>query len=246
VSRISAYDRRRLIEQRVAFIVPGTQAYLPSLLLDLRERFQSSAAPRSSERLSPSTQAVLLNVIYNRIADLDGITAPRGFGRYSKMTLSRAIAELRQYGLVQTEAHGRTKRGHFSLSGRELWEKSLPHLRSPIRKTIYVTAEELARIPPGREAGLTALARLSLINQPALGVFAYHQRFSVAEPNRGIFRATPHAEEAAAQIELWAYDPLPEARPQPTVDRLSLFLTLKDDPDERVQAALEALMKGVF
>ncbi len=246
VSRISAYDRRRLIDQRIAFIVPGTQAYLPALLIDLRERFQSAVPRKSSERLSPATQAVLLNVIYNRITDLEGITAPKSFDRYTKMTLSRAMAELRQYDLVQTESEGRTKRGHFALTGRALWNKALPYLRNPARKTINVTLEELARIPQYQEAGLTALAHYSFLNPPPLRVYAYHQRFSVAGRNRGIFRPTPHAEDAAARIELWIYDPLAEALPKPTVDRLSLYLTLKDDPDERVQSALEELLKGVF
>lgn len=246
VSQISAYDRRRLIDQRVAFIVPGIQAYLPTLLIDLRERFQSSVPRKSSDHLSPATQAVLLNVIYNRISDLEGITAPKSFDRYTKMTLSRAMAELRQYDLVQTESEGRIKRGHFALSGRALWDKALPHLRNPARKTINVTAEELARIPQYQEAGLTALAHFSFLNPPPLRVYAYHQRFSAAGKNRGIFRPTQHAEDAAARIELWTYDPLPEALPRPTVDRLSLYLTLKDDPDERVQSAVEELLKGVF
>ena len=37
---LASYERRRLIEQNVPFIVPGNQLYLPDLGLDLREYFR--------------------------------------------------------------------------------------------------------------------------------------------------------------------------------------------------------------
>jgi len=52
-AQVTAYNRKRLIEQKVPFIVPGNQMYLPMLAIDLREHFRrireeapTSARPR--------------------------------------------------------------------------------------------------------------------------------------------------------------------------------------------------------
>lgn len=38
--RITPYNRKRLIGQKVSFIVPGNQMYLPMMGIDLREHFR--------------------------------------------------------------------------------------------------------------------------------------------------------------------------------------------------------------
>ena len=48
-------------------------------------------------------------------------------------------------------------------------------------------------------------------------------------------------EPGAFEIELWKYAPAHFAQ-DGTVDRLSLYLSLKDSADERVQSALDVLL----
>jgi hypothetical protein len=50
-------------------------------------------------------------------------------------------------------------------------------------------------------------------------------------------------EDNEVEIEVWSYDPR-VLLDGPTVDRLSLFLSLRDDPDERVQQALQEMMRS--
>lgn len=59
---LASYDRRRLIEQKVPFIVPGNQLYLPDLGLDLREHFRKSAADKATAP-SPSAQAIMITAL---------------------------------------------------------------------------------------------------------------------------------------------------------------------------------------
>lgn len=56
---ISAYNRKRLIENKISFIVPGNQMYLPFLGIDLREYIKKLRSPES-KIMSPSSQVVLL------------------------------------------------------------------------------------------------------------------------------------------------------------------------------------------
>ena len=57
-SRIAAHNRKRLIGQRQAFVVPDSQVYLPEMGVVFQEHYRPRAAP--PETLAPATQAVLL------------------------------------------------------------------------------------------------------------------------------------------------------------------------------------------
>jgi hypothetical protein len=47
---LASYERKRLIEQKVPFIVPGNQLYLPDLGIDLREYFRQRPQAADSTR----------------------------------------------------------------------------------------------------------------------------------------------------------------------------------------------------
>ena len=47
--------------------------------------------------------------------------------------------------------------------------------------------------------------------------------------------------EDQAAVELWRYDPQKLSN-GPCVDRLSLAITLQDDPDERIEAAIDEML----
>ena len=51
-------------------------------------------------------------------------------------------------------------------------------------------------------------------------------------------------EDAPVLLELWKYPP--NIIGDDAVDSLSLYLTLRNDPDERVQIALDEMMKGLL
>jgi len=59
---LSSWDRARLIEGRISFIVPGRQFYLPTLLIDLREHFARERG--KPDRLSyPAQFLVIMEIL---------------------------------------------------------------------------------------------------------------------------------------------------------------------------------------
>ena len=52
---ITSYDRKRLIERRIPFVIPGNQMYLPFVGIDLRERYTDNRT-RSDIAFSPAAQ----------------------------------------------------------------------------------------------------------------------------------------------------------------------------------------------
>ncbi|MBC8327283.1 MAG: hypothetical protein H8E31_00880 [Planctomycetes bacterium] len=225
----------------VPFIVPGRQLYLPMLWIDLRESFD--AAPQTAGPwLGWSAQLVLLRHLLRGDVEDRPLVGVAGDCGYSAMTLSKARRELIAAGLAVKGAGKRPKPLCFAAPPAELWERALPLLRSPVAKV-----HPVARLAPGlhpQSAGTTALADQTALAPDPLPTAA----LSLPAFRRGLTDRTltlaPGWDEAALRIEAWKYDPqrLSEGG---AVDPLSLYLCLRLDPDERVQAALEGLVATV-
>lgn len=237
VEALTSYERKRLIEQKVAFVVPGNQLYLPDLGLDLREYFRQR--PRiNAEKLSPSAQAILITILLRPTWTHEwhpAETAQR-LG-YTPMTLSRAMRELAATGLVNTQKQGRVQVLEIPGQPREIWHQALQRLRSPVQRVAW-TNGPIAGSPSTRLAGLTALASLSMLNDPRVPVQAIS--LSVWNALNSAVDVLPEAQIGAYEWQLWSYAPalLPGSD---TVDPLSLILSLRDNSDERVQSALDEL-----
>ncbi|HEX2924359.1 MAG TPA: hypothetical protein VHS28_10060, partial [Chloroflexota bacterium] len=61
---ITSYNRKRLIERKIPFIVPGNQMYLPPLGLDLREHLRRLRGKR--HLFSPATQVMVLHLLLRK------------------------------------------------------------------------------------------------------------------------------------------------------------------------------------
>lgn len=239
---LASYERRRLIEQKVPFIVPGNQLYLPDLGLDLREYFRHRTL--ATEALSPSAQAMLFTALLRQPWQSDWrpaeVAAALG---YTPMTQSRAVKELTANGLASAYTVGRSRWLRMELPPDQLWERAKPLLRTPVKRVLWVA-------PPGgfvhwhrRIAGVSALARYSMLTEPKWPVYAMSAADWKAATDAGV-RELPELDMGAQEWQLWSYSPalMPDAT---TVDPLSLSLSLEDNADDRIQLALDEL-KGQF
>lgn len=238
--QVIAHQRRRLVEQKVPFIVPGNQMYLAMLGIDLREHFRQSR--QTAPTLSPATQAVVLNAL---LRGNDGVYTPAELGQrlgYTKMTMTRAFNELEAADLGSISMEGRQRCLRFNGPRQELWHKALPLLRSPVKQRQHVRLTSRKQF--GFTAGLSGLANYSMLAAPSILVVAASlKQWKVFQQCGEFTEATPNDPESL-EIEVWSYDPelFVERR---IVDRLSIFLSLRDNEDERVLAALEEMMETV-
>lgn len=237
-TRVTAYNRKRLVEQRVPFIVPGNQMYLPMLAIDLRENFR-----RIREEIptfSPSTQVV---VLYALLRDVRQVLIPTEMAPrlgYSAMTMTRAFDELETAHLAEVAVRGRERCLQFNEDRREIWEKALPFLRSPVNKQIFIRRTESPT--NAIRAGLTALAHYSMLAAPDYTTYALSREDWKELRKRHRIMELPDQDPDASEIQVWWYPPALLAE-QGIVDRLSLYLSLRTDHDERTESALEEMME---
>lgn len=239
--RIAPRTRQRMVSEGLSFVVPGNQVYVPAVGVNLRERYQTRA--QTTDRLRPSTQVLFLHVLANRPP---ASRTPSGLARrlgYTAMAMGQALNQLEDTKLVKVHKEGRERL--FELAGEpaDLWHQAQPLLASPISRRRYLVGV----VPSARKgpaAGLSALATYSALAEPTVPIVALDRvKAKSLLDARGV-QELPTADEAELEVEVWSYEPslLSEG---PAVDRLSLYLSLRDDTDERVHSALDEMMRGV-
>jgi len=237
-----SYDRKRLIDQKVSFIVPNNQLYLPELGIDLREHFRKI---RSGKKLfSPSTQVIILNAIIKKnTGPYTPARLAEAFG-YSSMTMTRAFDEIEAVGIGNVRSYGRERVLEFQEDIIMLWKESLPYLRSPVRKTVWLKSARNTSLDRLCDAGLTALSQYSMLAGPAQVTGAIDSTGWKHLMHSKDLEIVPFRDDDALEIQVWSY--APELLSADTmVDPFSLYLSLSQEDDERIQKALDEMMEGI-
>ena len=105
LDQIDAYGRKRLIEKKIAFVVPNKQIFIPQFLLDLRETGLSNKKTETNQ-LSATAQLVVL--IYLLDKNKAEAIEKQSFKKIAKnlsvkpMEITRAVANLKELGLIET------------------------------------------------------------------------------------------------------------------------------------------------
>jgi DNA-binding MarR family transcriptional regulator len=238
-TQVTAYNRKRLIEQKIPFIVPGNQMYLPMVGIDLREHFRRVRSEPSI--FSPSTQVLVIHAL---LRGTEEVFIPSEIAKrlgYSAMTMTRAFNELEIANLVEVTVRGRERCLRFTGSRQEIWTKAQPFLRSPVTKRLFVRPHRSGAV--GMRAGLTALAHYSMLASPTYTTYAFSraQWKCLLQERKGIVvPKDPDADE----IEVWGYPPAIFAE-HGFVDPISLYLSLKANHDERIQASLDEMIRNL-
>lgn len=233
--QVTGYNRNRLIQNQVPFVVPGNQLYLPMLAMDLRERFVAKRA--EVKKLSPAAQVVVLHAIYaHRVLFDEGVTQTdwaKELG-YTKMTMTRAFRDLRAI-FAEDEP------GVEALRGKALWDRLRPFLRNPIRKRRFYAIHQ----PDQRTlAGDSALAFYTMMAEPDRRTICMDTALWRTFQEQLVPIELERAEPECLEVQIWNYSPALFAR-NGVADPLSVWLSYEKNTDERVEMALEKTMEDV-
>ena len=243
---LSTQDRRSLIMHQVNFIQPSFQMFIPEMALDLRESFRQRREQSEVAALLPAAQAMLLSCLYAGIPDETYFTTNALLGDlgYSRVTLSKAVDQLISLGVItpaKSELPWRTYA--FNGSPAEVFQKAKKHLRSPVKKRIGITRNAIPMAPGVFIAGETALAKYTMLAEPKQAVWGMSKKVFNDMLALDAFEVVESVDTIEEWVEIWGYPSLTET--QYMADTASLFLSLEDNPDERIQIALDELKEQV-
>jgi DNA-binding MarR family transcriptional regulator len=249
VNEIESFQRKRLIEKRVQFIIPGKQMYLPFWLIDLNEKFGKKK--QKKETISPSAQVLIIWYLLDKNDRFDFMHQSLKeiavqFG-YSAMTISKAVEELNAHHLCDIIEMGKEKFIRFMHNKQELWNLSEPLLVNPILKTVYT--DEIPNPFHGIHAGFTALSEYTEMNPSRHVNYAIDKTIYYGLEKSGQLKNL-NEKEGNYCLEVWKYDPTKFSEivhtDEFTVDPISLYLSMKDNKDERTEYALENLINHLW
>ena len=235
---ITAYNRSRLISQRVSFIVPGSQLYLPTFGVALREHFKEVSA--EPDTLSPSAQALLLMLLYSR-AEVP--VTPKAIAEhlgYTAMSMTRAFSELKVFGIGEHARRGKYRELRLFEPRKQAWERAQPYMRSPVKRRLYVSQGDSTKGLP--LSGMSALAEHSMVSPPARAVYACSDE--TWRSGRLAPDTIPLPGPEDCEVEVWSYSPT-LFQQHGTADPLSLYLSFRRTEDERVEQAIRQMMEKI-
>jgi hypothetical protein len=240
---LPAYERKRLIQKHVPFVVPGSQTYLPMALIDLREQrsIRHGNSANTGDKLTAPCQALLLYYLQKEVHQDMSLSQWAETLGYSPMTLTRVRRELEALELGVSQWQGRMMLLLLNEDRRALWNSAFPYMTSPVNELSHarVLRDDTSSLI---ESGATALARLTSMSAPRTPVYAMSSVGIKAAIEEGRLAREPAEDDDTIIIEHWRYAPGILSHDGPTVDPLSLYLSLVEDPDERVQDALADLL----
>lgn len=225
---MASYNVQRIIQKRINFIIPGKQMFLPDLLIDLGRKSEADYLD-NNDTIPAAAQALLLyhlqkvNLNGKHGEELAMIleTSPAG--------ITRAVKWLCLHELAKFEGN-KYKTLHLLFDGKELWERAYPFLESPIARVVYSDEDII-----GINSGQNALAEYGMLVEANYHITALNkQQYQAIKA-----KTDPHYGDN--RIEVWKYDPRLLSE-NGFVDKLSLYLSMRNDTDERTQKELKNMI----
>lgn len=233
---MKAYDRNRLIQQKVNFIIEDKQIFIPQLLIDLKE--YQPKIPVGTENLQPAAQVIILYHILKK--PMDGLNYKQiaTLLDYSYLTISRAIENLVNLKLCAT-AGTKEKTLVLQTDKKKLWELAIPYFKLPIKKSLFINdrlPDDLIFI-----SDINALAHYTDLNNENINHYAINHTDFLRLKKEGLIKKTSQY-DGEYKIDLWRYNPniLTDTK---YVDPLSLYITYKETKDERIEMGLEQIIE---
>ena len=238
-NNLEAYNRKRLMQRQIGFIVPGRQMYIPKLFIDIKD--YGSTERKKVEKLFPAAQCLLFYYILGKeIIGLNFKSIALKLN-YGTMTITRVANVLANLNFCRIEGR-KEKSLVFVNSRKQIWDEAQPLLTNPIDKEIYI--DDKCESDFIYKAGINALAHYTEISEVSKKIYAVSYEMSKNLLNTGKIKPVK-SRDAATTLQVWKYDPGILASGN-IVDPLSLFVTLKDNNNERVQGELHKLIETLW
>ena len=231
-----AYERQRLIDKDVYFVVSEKYVHLPMLLANERVR-----KTKQAKTLTPVAQYLLL--YHLQIGSIEGMAARDIEDKipYSYASITLGLTCLEDLGLCKKVAEASKRKViHFDMKGMNLWEQAQPFLVNPVEERIY--CDGLLSDDSFPECGINALAHYTRVNpDPERTIMMSVKQRRNFKSSEALVR--PNEFDGNIIIEAWKYPPVTATGVKAEwVDKLSLAISLREDEDPRVEGEVERLI----
>lgn len=236
---LTKYQRDALVRRRIPFVAEGQQLYLPFLGMSLSNQF-CHPVEESVEQMMPVTQSLFLYLLYEcKGREVTKLQAAEAL-QVSKMSITRAARQLEAMGILSQRTQGRECYISTQETGYALFQQARPYLINPVQSVRTVERQSVLDELP--LAGESALAGRSMLGEPRMVCVATSRTDAGILPLETVDERWSYGKDLV-RVEIWRYDPA-RFMQNGSVDPVSLYLSLSENPDERIEGALEEMLEG--
>lgn len=231
-------NRNAYVKHHLPFMMVPTQIYLPFLGILFSKKF-TGAEGSALLQLTVNAQMILLYLLYNKQADYTKKELALRLG-LDPVYVTRGTKELLSRGFIAEKRKGRSVEVGLTIDSKELFNVASSVLSSPVSNVIYVRkTEDVVRLPKALDF---ALSEISMLNPPEIAVYACFKKSRIVDKFEIIDEPGWEKPSEICKVEMWNYDPVKLCE-NGIVDKLSLYASLKDTKDPRVQGELENVLE---
>ena len=244
-SKLSDIEKKQLLQARVPFVDFKGNLFFPPLGLVLNANDDVVA----SKELTPSEQLTWIAFLLTKgqkVVDVDLLSQITGL---PNSTIYRCLRTFKTLNWLNKP----NKLYAYTASKKELFLKSESFLFNPIKKRLLLSDFDLNKIQSdsrllyGGTYALSYLTFLAESDENSSYVISQRQFNKLSLP------LSQHILEGKI-LEIWRYSPFvsefwndfKENQDRQFVDPISLYLTLKDDDDPRVEEEIEVLKNNIL
>ena len=244
-SKLSDIEKKQLLQARVPFVDFKGNLFFPPLGLVLNANDDVA----TSKELTPSEQLTWIAFLLTKgqkVVDVDLLSQITGL---PNSTIYRCLRTFKTLNWLNKP----NKLYAYTASKKELFLKSESFLFNPIKKRLLLSDFDLNKIQSdsrllyGGTYALSYLTFLAESDENSSYVISQRQFNKLSLP------LSQHILEGKI-LEIWRYSPFvsefwndfKENQDRQFVDPISLYLTLKDDDDPRVEEEIEVLKNNIL
>lgn len=245
---LASYNRKRLVEKRINFIIPEKQLFLPDMWMEIKETSGKGKKVLNTDTLLPSAQLLVLFRILHRKQKIEDFSFKQlaAMFHYTPMVITNAVNNLIHHQICTIKKGIKEKYIVFNNTIPDMWNDLVQRnlLVSPVLKRVYTDSKpkNLQLLP----SYTSALPEYSDVN-PSRQEFYAVEKTAFYKFQKEKTKYETDDKDGQYCIELWKYNPgiLIENSQKMTnaVDPLSLFLCFKENQDERIEDAMEKIIK---
>lgn len=238
LNELSYEQRKRLLENKIGYIIPYHQLYIPYIYIKID---QIKSTSLQIESFSPSTQMIYIYLMNSEYCQININELKEKVG-LSRMTINRALRELAYLNIVSTTGN-QTRKNYMRADKKTCWDRGNAYLKSPVKKTVWVRSKDISQM---FFSGDTALSHLTMMNDEMYTTYAVYKNNEYFDDRKVINEKDIVDYQDLCKVEIWNYDPALFVDENNNVDVISLYSCLKDSQDERIQIELDDLIEGVI
>ena len=244
-SKLSENEKKQLLQARVPFVDFKGNLFFPPLGLALNANDDVEVC----KELTPSEQLTWIAFLLTKgqkVVDVDLLSQITGL---PNSTIYRCLRTFKTLNWLNKP----NKLYTYTASKKELFLKSESFLFNPIKKRLLLSDFDLKKIQSdsrllyGGTYALSYLTFLAESDENSSYVISQRQFIKLSLP------LSQHVLEGKV-LEIWRYSPFvsefwndfKETQDRQFVDPISLYLTLKNDEDPRVEEEIEALKYNIL